>query len=198
MDQEVLKVFSEYTKNWDWDAFRKGKVLISFSAIPGAGKTTVAKQLAERFNLARINKDEIHDVMVRLSQAHNEDLLKEVVQMIVNRLSSLGKVILQDSSVDRKYDQMAAWAEKAEYKFIVIHIEATKETLQERIQARNKEGASEYLKELPRWWDEHQTFITMHKPDFLIQEDNFDADVQGLIQSLNSSLSLSSDSAESR
>lgn len=184
MEQEVAKVFSEYTKNWDWDAFKDGKILISFSAIPGAGKTTVARQLAKRFNLARINKDEIHDVMVRFNQAHNEELLKEVVQMIVNKLSFLDKVILQDSSVDRKYAQMAAWAEKSEYKFIVIQIEAARETLEERIRERNKEGAPEYLKELPRWWDEHKAFLSSYKVEYVLSEQTFQTDLARLLRNL--------------
>lgn len=184
MEQEVTKVFSEYTKSWDWDAFRGGKILISFSAIPGAGKTTVAKQLAEQFNLARINKDEIHNVMVQFSQAHNEELLKEVVQMIVDKLALLNKVILQDSSVDRRYDQMNAWAEKMSYKFIVIQIEASRETLENRIRERNKEGAPEYLKELPRWWDEHQAFLSSYKVEYVLSEQTFQTDLARLLRNL--------------
>lgn len=174
-------LIAKYIANWDFDKFRDGKVLITFSAIPGAGKTTIAKQLQARYNLARINKDELHDIMVTMSEAHNEELLKAAVQKLTQMLSEKEKVILNDASVDRKYDEVEAWADKTGYKVFLIQIEVPIDVLIHRIKERNKENAADYLKEMDRWVSEHEQFIQNHKCDFIFREGS---DLTRLIQSV--------------
>lgn len=184
--EKIQILIEKYTQDWDFERFRDGKVLITFSAIPGAGKSTISKQLQDKFNIARINKDDLHDIMVTMGEAHNEELLKAAVARLSKMLADKGKVILFDSSIDRKYDELSEWTSKNGYELFVVEIEVSREVLERRIIERNKEGADDYLKEMDRWENEHRNFVESHKCDFVY---NGEDDLNGLMQSIKEVLS---------
>jgi predicted kinase len=147
------------------------KLIIGFSAIPGSGKTTLAKEIAERYQGVRINKDEVWDIAHPLeAQFQGEDyetLVRNYMSYLMQELSNYPNgLIVNDASLDRQHEKVKEWADNNGYELFLIRIPVTREVLESRILERNKAGAGAYLEKLDNWMEDFNKLNETVRADF--------------------------------
>jgi predicted kinase len=126
------------------ETLQSRKFLITFSGVPASGKTTLAKRLASDLLAHRISNDEIRELI----ESHGVSLEGIVIGQISRRVieeilrSSANKTVVVDSSIDRTWPAFFETAEKAGAKPFVIRMNASREKIERRLEARGK--SSEY------------------------------------------------------
>lgn len=156
-------------KNLD---IENNKLIISFSAVPGSGKTTIAKQLEERYNGVRINTDYLRESIRELfktTRKETEEILKKYLVYFADKYNFSNGLIILDASVDRDYEQIKALGKINGFNLFVIKITVSKENLIKRIKERNKEDAQEFLDRLDEWIEYNENF---NKSDFAMDNNN--------------------------
>lgn len=153
------------------DVVNKRKIVILFSSIPGAGKSTISDILEEYLKSVRFNADKIRNYISQLDPSLPQDQVTELKReysywFLKNILSNSpnGNVIL-DFSVDRSYEELLKELKKLSCDIVLIELNAPLEVLQERIKRRNPEGFEDYLKEMDRWSREHNLFVENNAKD---------------------------------
>lgn len=153
------------------DVVNKRKIVILFSSIPGAGKSTISDILEEYLKSVRFNADKIRNYISQLDPSLPQDQVTELKRgysywFLKNILSNSpnGNVIL-DFSVDRSYEELLKELKKLSCDIVLIELNAPLEVLQERIKGRNPEGFEDYLKEMDRWSREHNLFVENNTKD---------------------------------
>lgn len=153
------------------DVVNKRKIVILFSSIPGAGKSTISDILEEYLKSVRFNADKIRNYISQLDPSLPQDQVTELKRgysywFLKNILSNSpnGNVIL-DFSVDRSYEELLKELKKLSCDIVLIELNAPLEVLQERIKRRNPEGFEDYLKEMDRWSREHNLFVENNTKD---------------------------------
>lgn len=149
--------------------------VIGFAAVPGSGKTTLATKLEQDLGGMRVNKDELNDLWQQLDSEYPTDPQEQLVKTIYYIVASLirnypNKLVILDSSLDRKYLETKQRLEQMGIKLFVISIEVPKSELERRINERNKEAAQPYLDKLDGWISDHENFLQNFQPDFLFTD----------------------------
>lgn len=176
MDKEqILKhIYAIHSKNLkNLEELNNFKIILFFSGIPGSGKTTLAKEIEERYNGIRLNNDDIRDIIVDALHLNIESeevhkLTKEYSLYLTNKLSNVKNgLIILDSSIDRSFEQIKKWADKNSYKLFVIKLDISKEEIINRINLRQGKDAHIYLDNLDRWWNDYVEFNKLYRADFI-------------------------------
>jgi predicted kinase len=161
------------------------RTALCFSGVPGAGKTTISKQLEKELKAIRIEIDEIRDIVSKIFEQKNlefrdnEDKYLKIKNQSYKYLEQLLKylhknkknsLIILDFSLDRRYFYVQSLLDNLNYKIFSISIEADEEQLRERIKTRDSGmlDHSIYLKMLPNWINDHSVFNSQHKLDIYI------------------------------
>jgi len=148
------------------------KALIVFSGIPGSGKTTVAKYLVTSFNAVHVCNDDLRTICAKQNVPYSTDLTIELLNLLIQIKNGF---IILDASIDRKYDDVKEWAIKNKYKLIIISINCPLEILRQRLGTRI--NPEEWLRNLPGWHKDYQTFNASHTTDLQIDSSKpFDFD----------------------
>jgi predicted kinase len=158
-------------KNHPHDAF-----VIGFAAVPGSGKTTLAMKLAQDLDAIRVNKDSLNELWEQIDPEHPEDPQNPLVQTVYQIVNTLltkypNKLVVLDSSLDRKYAETKQILDQRQVKLFVISLDIPREVLVERIKRRNGDAAQPYLDKLDGWITDHQTFLQTYQPDFSFSGD---------------------------
>jgi protein-tyrosine phosphatase/predicted kinase len=141
------------------------KCLILFSGTPGMGKTTIAKELEERFQAIRLSTDEARDFLrknnlpLSLADSYIEWCLQKVAEELPNHL------IILDRSVDRTYETYRQFASLYGYETFLIRMDVERSIVEERIEHRGRD-AEELLQKLDRSWHDFLLFGQTYTPDF--------------------------------
>ncbi len=166
------------------------KLLVCFAGVPGSGKTTLAKKLQSHFQGLRINSDEIRDI---LHAEESETGITEVnpyVQPVIAELfkhfpTSANGIVILDASVDRTYETYKGRAEAENYALFLINLELDENAIEQRIRARNGDGAEDYLRRMQGWQADHQKLLNSATPDFTWHESS---SWEKLIDAINNKL----------
>jgi predicted kinase len=153
-------------------------LLILFSATPGMGKTTIAKQLEDEFSAIRITLDEGRILMKKYNlypitgtEQDKIDCIMNYANMLLRSLQKTSKnqFIILDASVDRMYSKISAIAAEHQFPTFLIQVKTSKKTAIRRIKAREKNPEG-YLANIDRWYKDYLAFDSKYI-DYSIEND---------------------------
>jgi adenylate kinase family enzyme len=158
------------------------KVVVTFSAIAGSGKTTLAKAIEARYGAVRVSNDHIRRIIdelnLGLEPVAKQQLLEQYLFKLFEYLAEQPNgLILLDSSIDRKYFEVRDGVTPLGYRVVLIKISLPRRELERRIRVRDKSrtNAEAYLNEFDRWTADHRRLASRVKPDVTLTDDyNFD------------------------
>lgn len=168
MNSALNKILIEHKKKLQNLSFKNKKRIICFSGIPGSGKTYLSKELEKKYCGIRIDSDEVRKIIARLRFKDKEKLLFSYLSWLIENFPFDNKLIILDSSVDRKYDKIKKIAVEHGFKLFLISIKASKRTAEKRVFKRNKGIDKHFYENIGRWIDENRRFNEQHDADIMI------------------------------
>ena len=100
--------------------------IITFSGVPGTGKTNIAKNLEEKYKAVRINNDYIREIIRNEKLAEfeleTEQLLQEYNFDLTTKIPFQNKRIILDKSMDRRYEWFLGVCESNNLKYFLIRL----------------------------------------------------------------------------
>lgn len=146
------------------------KVLILFSGTPGMGKSTVAKELEQRFSAVRISSDEGRNHLSNngLSRGLSDEYMKWFLEKVVSQTPN--QCFILDRSIDRHFSFYESFAKKHGFQIFVIRMDVSKEILTKRIIDRKK-SVEAYLSHLHKYMADYDAFNQTHEVDFVFNND---------------------------
>lgn len=179
MDEAFQRIFKEHKKLLPFIKHPNPKVLICFSGVPGAGKTTTAKALEANFHGMRLSSKEVNEIIDRLwmkiVDPQRRKLIQDYTVWLMDKiaLEFVNKLISLDSSIDNKYPRIFAWADENSFQKGIICLRVPKETAIERVRLR-EEKYDDYIKNMNRWQENQNKFLESTTPDIYFDVcDNF-------------------------
>jgi len=169
-----FKIYKEHKKKIkNLNIKNSGRVIICFSGIPGAGKTTIAKKIEKKYQAVKTNNDDVREVMKKLEIKDNcyQKLIDYQAWLIPKIAKGKNKIIIIDASIDRKYKEVFKLSQSLNYKLFIIKIDIPKNLVKERIKKRNK-NYKDYFECLDRWIEENKKCGDEIKSfDFIVKKD---------------------------
>ncbi|MCE5294112.1 MAG: ATP-binding protein [Chlamydiales bacterium] len=152
--------------------------IITFSATPGMGKTTVAIKLEATLKAIRISSDTARTLLAKhgFKLASLSDYLLYVLKQLEQ--TSPNHLIILDISVDREYKLIADEAQKQHIPLFIIRLDVTKEEAAARI-LQSKPNPEAYLKHLDKWFQDYQSF-NPNNVSFTLTQNNLPALIKTL------------------
>lgn len=139
------------------------QLIITFSGIPGSGKSELAKKLEEKYKAIKIGNDLIrniiyHSGVFNLSENQAEKLLQDYNEHFIRNYSFENKFLVLDKSMDRQYKRFFSIFEELGLKYFVIRLNINKEKAINRIMKRKGEDLLLVKKSMERWQREFEDF----------------------------------------
>lgn len=145
------------------------KIALMSIGIPGSGKTTILKPLAERYGLAYINRDDIREEILgdARDQSHNEAVWQEANRRTIEALAADKGVVLDGTFVEswKRKDMVSLLHEAGASAIIGVVADVPLPVALERNRARTREVPESVIEKLYK--------IRMAEPPTL--EEGFDA-----------------------
>jgi len=178
---EFEKIFQEHQYKLKNLKHYNKKIIICISGVAGAGKSTLAAEIERKFAGVRVSNDDIRHIIDQLSLAKSSDLKQQLLQdylaqYLMPRLSKEANgLIILDSSIDRKYDEVREVSERLGYNLFVIALKVPKDEIMSRIKNRDKSkhNYQDYFDNLDRWFDDNRVFLDRVTPDFAIDNTDY-------------------------
>jgi uncharacterized protein len=140
--QDAANTAADYYKlSWDYTAPKTGKLIV-MAGLSGSGKSTTAKQLAQKHNAIHLRSDAVRKHLGGISVEERGDAElygPEMTQKTYDRLLSLGKTLVETGYtviLDAKYDRVALRAGAIAAGATILHCDAPAEVLASRVAAR--------------------------------------------------------------
>lgn len=169
------------------------QLIISFSGIPGAGKSRLAKQLEERYHAVRVGNDAIRRIIfgseaLFVSEPDAELLLQDYNEHFLRRYPFRNRLLIFDKSMDRQYKRFFPIFEELGLEYFIIRLGINKEDAINRILDREEIDESSLRQNMERWQREFQDFGRNAHYDVLLHGLNPDLDYtyKGIDRLLNS------------
>jgi predicted kinase len=154
------------------------KVVLTYSGSIASGKSTVTKYLVERYKPLVVNNDEVRTIIQDITKESTKDEVQALMfsyykDFLRDKLySSSNKIIILDSSIDRRYDIVNAEYTGNGYSIFIILFDHPRELIEKRIINRDGDLAEMHLKILDQAFIDNQSFLKQRKPDYVITEKN--------------------------
>jgi len=117
-------------------------MLVLVCGLPGTGKTTVAKRIAEETKSTHLNTDIIRkDILADPKYTEEEkEMIYNLLFNMAEKLLSAGSKVVIDGTFYRKElrDKVRSIAEKTKKKFRMVEVTCAEDILKERIEKRKK------------------------------------------------------------
>ena len=172
INKKLLKIHSKKLKNLD---NVNKKVIICFWGIPASGKTRLAKIIEKKFKAIRINSDDLRTIIdkeITKKEDEREKILKKYVLDLLKDCPFKNKLILLDSGIERKYEDIKKTAKSEKYKLFIIKMAVSKALILKRIKIKDKKRFEEHPEDIKRWFKEYKEFEKVIKPDFIFINDS--------------------------
>ena len=145
--------------------------LVVFSAIPGSGKSELTKRLVADYGFSRLANKDIRDA---IKQADHADrvVIGDYTLWLLDKLAKQGsKSFVFDRNIDQWYEPARDWAKRSNYKFIVVRIEVSRSTLEERLHNREGDKVSHVLSVLDFYQNQHKQLSQSIQANIVLSED---------------------------
>lgn len=167
MSQVVDQVIDEYLNTLKYRQVAHPRLLISFSAVPGSGKTTLAKRLAEDLQAQYIRADDIRYMLqtkgVDPVTLKISDIARKITQRIIDHDEN--KCVILDASIDRTWPEFFERAEKMNMPTCIIRLTIPPEEVKRRLIERDGHGKDE-------------ADMKKFRADFDVCRDHIEADIE--------------------
>lgn len=170
---ELLKLFSNFESRLTKLDQPNPKLLVLFSGVPGSGKTRIAVEIEKRYAGIRISSGEINSYLyeqnIQIQNPERNELVREFQLFILEQIKNrANKLIILDSSIDRKFRIVLDWAAKNNWPVFIIQLIIDESVLIERNKQRSTENFLPFISD----WIKDQTEFTAHiKPDLVLHND---------------------------
>jgi dephospho-CoA kinase len=155
-------------------------IVITYSGGIGSGKSTITKELVKRYSPLVVNNDEIRSIISKITKENDLETIQKILfsyfELFLRQklYSSPNKMIILDSSIDRRYPLVNKEYTDKGYKLFIVHINHPKDLLLERIIKRDKVNAKRHLRILDSALKDTEAFLKIRTPNYVITEQNQD------------------------
>lgn len=133
-------------------------LVVCFSGVPGMGIPEIAKMVEDRFEGVRISNDEIRTIIKNFASPLGAQWLMQAYLMyFMLSYSAPNKLMILDSSIDRRYAVMLPYLKIKGIPSIVVRIETPYEQVVDTLTKREQAGDGVYLKFLDSWYADYDT-----------------------------------------
>lgn len=144
-------------------AYENRQLIIAFSGVPGSGKSTISRQIKERYNGVLMGNDRVrviieHSKTLSTNPEEDERLLQDYNEHFLRKYSFINKLLILDKSLDRQYTRFFPIFEELRLKYFVIRLEIEKGEAIERIMKRKTEDPVFVRTTMERWQREFANF----------------------------------------
>jgi predicted kinase len=169
------KVFQEHCRLLKHLQKENSPGIIAFSAVPGMGKTRIAKHLEMRLEAVRLSSDQMRTLLKnhqinpeKRDEATHQRELDHYLQYCLARLDAMhpNKLYVLDMSVDRTWGQIHALASQKEIPMFLIRVDVHREVVEKRLKEREGPQESAYLKYMDSWYRDYESLNKHHPADF--------------------------------
>ena len=169
------------------------KRLILIAGVPGSGKTTLLRVLQKEINALYIRSDDIRDILNEEYAdnvlANDPGLKEQYLEYIFGKyiLGFVNQTLILDINMDRAYKFLLQLADKYGYPRMIISLNCSKDILIERLGKRESTYVNEFLKNLPKWVNDHDDFNRLNMADvvFNTEGEKVDRMVKEIQRKLN-------------
>lgn len=162
------------------------KCIIAFSAPIGAGKTTIARQLEEKFKAIRVNNDDIRKIILTTTHIDKANLQSTLIAYLKELFAKLSKdsngTIIIDASLDRMYKELSQLATAYNFPLFIIRLEYSLETIKDRIRKRGL-TVEDFLNKIDSIYGDFLKARENIPAQYIINETNCD-DIQNLVDTI--------------
>ena len=193
--QEAAKTAADYYQQaWTYTQHQEGKIIL-MSGLSGAGKTTVAKEIARKINAIHIRSDAVrkHLAGIPLQEKGGDDIYSgEMSHKTYGKMLELGILLANigfSVILDAKYDRVAlrqqaiATAGANNIPLQIVNCTAPLETLRDRLDSRSGDISDATAELLSRQKAEAEGF-TAEEKTYVITIDTSKADWQKTLLAL--------------
>lgn len=169
-------VFKEHVRHLNHLQNENPKGWITFSSVPGMGKTHLAKHLETQLGAIRLSSDEIRALLKqhhlnpekRDQETHDREI-DHYLEYCLARLDviSPNKLYIFDMSIDRTYSHIAALAEQKQIPVFVVQIQAPRDVVENRLKLREGANSEAYLRHLDKWYRDYNELARKRTPDYV-------------------------------
>lgn len=154
-------------------------LIIAFGGVPGSGKTTIAKNLEEKYNGIRIGRDEIFNAVEELKLNKEEFENKnyqDFIYFLIEKSILYNTLIMLDKSIERNYERLFDFCNKNKINKFVVNLDIGKEKALQRIFERENVDKDLYKKLIEKWIEDYEKFKQQVQPDISLNGENPDMD----------------------
>jgi predicted kinase len=162
-----------------------GRIYIIFSGVPGSGKTTLAKHLADDLKAQYIRHDDIRELIRRDGFNVADFTISHISAIVIDTIleKDANKFIVIDASLDRSWPRFFEHASQQQARPIVIRLNVSKDTIQKRI-AQREEGHVGKVQDIDMYFDQFENSKREVKADIELSEKYEYSDVLGQVTEL--------------
>jgi len=135
---------------------------ITFAGPAGSSKTPIAIYLSYQLNLPVFSNDAIRsEVIGDLGSLDQDEYLrrrdKRLKELVKKQVS-----FIYDASVDRQWDKREEWRKQANYNWLIISLDLSKDFLVKLYQSKDRQKSLKYLDKMLA---EHDMFVAQYGHD---------------------------------
>jgi predicted kinase len=135
----IEAIASEYVQRLEFLGVDNPKLHISFSAVPGSGKTTLARRLSKDLKAHYIQSDEVRRMLSAKHEEVNSDIVRTITAKIIEYIlkEDTNQCIIIDASIDRSWPTFYEFAAKCEAKTFIIRLDIPTAIVRQRLLERD-------------------------------------------------------------
>lgn len=175
IEKAITEVVRDYYEAMAYKTIARPRVVLSFSAVPGSGKTTLAQKLKDDLKACYIQADAIRTML----SAKGVDPRTVTISDITTRIAELvfksdaNKFIILDASIDRTWPQFFERVKSEEARPFVIRLNIPDAIIEQ--QQLKRDGKAKAPEERARFREQFELCRQNVKADVeLISEYNYD------------------------
>ncbi len=164
--QEVLStVFEQHVLQLHNTHLEHKPFMITFSGVPGMGKSKLARELQDTYQAVLISTDALRALFnnAGIKAKEYDEALQHYFVYFFKHYNQPNKRMILDASIDRKYVQLFPFFQQQNIGFVVVRLEVPQNIIIERIIAREGDKAPAYLKHMDKWVMDYNNFGQQYK-----------------------------------
>lgn len=151
-------IFKQHVRLLKNTRISRKPLVVCFSGVPGMGISEIAKAVEAKFEGVRISNDEIRTIIKNAaSPLAAQWLMQAYLMYFMLSYSAPNKLIILDSSIDRRYAVMLPYLKLRGIPSIVVRLEMPYEQVVDTLTEREQAGDGVYLKFLDSWYADYDT-----------------------------------------
>ncbi|MFH1607899.1 MAG: AAA family ATPase [archaeon] len=176
MEEELMKqIYQKHIRKLKNLNVSYKSLVICFSGIPGSGKTYVAKILEKKYKGVRIRNDDIREIVTKLDKKLDLDEVTYAYdKWFFENYKFKNKLIILDSGIDRKYDDIFPLLKKKGYRIFIIRLKVSEKVYERRIKDKLGKLDGNYINRINDWKRQYKEFGRKVKFDIIIENEKYE------------------------